>query len=92
MVGIVNPSGNKTLDDYKERAGKLAKAVTPGKAAFGGELVDKDSSTDGKDGKDDKKGDKDGKDDKDDKDNSAGMLQISTAALAGAFGAALYML
>ncbi|XWW99419.1 hypothetical protein V2A60_007429 [Cordyceps javanica] len=88
MVGIVNPGGNKTLEDYKSRASKLSKGVTPGNATFGGELADKDSSGDSsdKDGKDDKKGGKD------DKKNSAGTLQISTLALGSVFGAALYVL
>ncbi|KAJ6779842.1 hypothetical protein PWT90_00838 [Aphanocladium album] len=92
MVGIINPGGNKTLEDYKSRASKLSKGVSPGNATFGGELADKGSSGDS----DSKSGDKDGKDDKkggkDDKKNSAGVLQTSTMALAGVVGAALYML
>ncbi|OAQ97715.1 hypothetical protein LLEC1_04335 [Akanthomyces lecanii] len=84
MVGIVNPSGDKTLDDYKSRASKLSNGVSPGNATFGGELAGKGSSDNNS--QDDKKGGKD------DKKNSAGMLQVSTAALACAFGAIMYML
>ncbi len=101
MVGIVNPSGNKTLSDYKSRASKLSGGVNPGNATFGGELANKDNSS--KDSSDTKNGDKGGqgnktsgqddkKGNKDDKTNAAGMLEVSTGALAGVLGAALYML
>ncbi|KGQ10710.1 hypothetical protein BBAD15_g3944 [Beauveria bassiana D1-5] len=53
MVGIVNPSKDKSLQDYKSRASKLSEGVSPGHAAFGGELADKGSSHD------DSKSDKD---------------------------------
>ncbi|KAJ3476239.1 hypothetical protein NLG97_g9192 [Lecanicillium saksenae] len=89
MVGIVNPSGNKTLEDYKTQASKLSKGVSPGNATYGGELADKGSSDSGdskSDDKDDKKGGKD------DEKSSASVLQTSTMALAGVIGAALYML
>ncbi|KAJ4164702.1 hypothetical protein LMH87_006364 [Akanthomyces muscarius] len=84
MVGIVNPSGDKTLDDYRSRASKLSTGVSPGNATFGGELADKGGSD--KDDQDNKKGGTD------DKKNSAGTLQVSTVALSSVFGAVLYML
>lgn len=84
MVGIVNPSGDKTLDDYRRRASKLSTGVSPGNATFGGELADKGSSD--KDDQDNKKGGTD------DKKNSVGTLQVSTVALSSVFGVVLYML
>lgn len=113
MVGIVNPSKDKSLQDYKSRASKLSEGVSPGHTTFGGELVDKgsfhdDSKSDDKDAQGGKKsGDKPGQDDKKSdnkssqdiissrkycKKNSAGIVQVSTVALTGIFGAALYML
>lgn len=76
MVGIVNPSGDKTLDDYKSRASKLSTAVSPGNATFGGELADQDNKKGGTD----------------DKENSADTLQVSAVALSSILGAVLYML
>ncbi|KAM3466838.1 hypothetical protein MY5147_008942 [Beauveria neobassiana] len=70
MVGIVNPSKDKSLQDYKSRASKLSEGVSPGHAAFGGELADKgsshdDSKSDDKDAQGGKKsGDKPGQDGK----------------------------
>ncbi|KAM3502586.1 hypothetical protein MY10362_004740 [Beauveria mimosiformis] len=46
MVGIVNSSKDKSLQDYKSRARKLSEGVSPGHATFGGELADKGSSYD----------------------------------------------
>lgn len=103
MVGIVNPSGNKTLDDYKSRASKLARGVTPGKTSYGGEVADKSSSADDSNdskgnGKGDSKGDgksdgkSDGKDDKKGGKSSANMVKASSLAVAGVFAAAVYML
>ncbi|UKZ47092.1 hypothetical protein TrVGV298_001306 [Trichoderma virens] len=45
MVGIINPKGNQTLDDYKKRASVLARSVSPGKKPFGGEIADNDNSS-----------------------------------------------
>ncbi|KAL7963017.1 hypothetical protein V8C34DRAFT_300942 [Trichoderma compactum] len=45
MVGIINPKGNQTLDDYKKRASALARSVSPGRNSFGGEIADNDSSS-----------------------------------------------
>ncbi|KAJ2971799.1 hypothetical protein NQ176_g7520 [Zarea fungicola] len=76
MVGIINPNTNQTLDDYKSRASNLARAVTPGIAVYGGDLVDKDSSVDNNgatvNSTDSKTNGKDGKT------NSAGILKVST--------------
>ncbi|KAH0496751.1 hypothetical protein TgHK011_004098 [Trichoderma gracile] len=54
MVGIVNPSANQTLADYKKRASALARSVTPGRKPYGGDIADNDSSDDD-DGDDDSK-------------------------------------
>ncbi|KAL7893583.1 hypothetical protein HDV63DRAFT_408170 [Trichoderma sp. SZMC 28014] len=45
MVGIINPSKNETLEDFKKRASALARSVSPGKTAFGGEIADNDDSS-----------------------------------------------
>ncbi|KAL7933638.1 hypothetical protein V8C35DRAFT_303473 [Trichoderma chlorosporum] len=45
MVGIVNPSGNQTLADYKKRASALARSVSPGTKPFGGDIADNDNSS-----------------------------------------------
>ncbi|KAL6697983.1 hypothetical protein J3F84DRAFT_257606 [Trichoderma pleuroticola] len=45
MVGIINPKGNQTLDDYKKRASVLARSVSPGRRPFGGEIADNDTNT-----------------------------------------------
>lgn len=100
MVGIVNPSSNKTLDDYKKRSSELSKGVTPGQASFGGELVDSDDADDKSDSKDDTKDDKDsssndkkddGKDSsKDDKD-AAGSVRVPVFSLLGAVGLAFFL-
>ncbi|KAM3516912.1 hypothetical protein NHJ13051_009464 [Beauveria bassiana] len=99
MVGIVNPSKDKSLQDYKSRASKLSEGVSPGHTTFGGELVNKgsfhdDSKSDDKDAQGGKKsGNKSAQDiinsRKYCKKNSAGIVQVSTMALTGIFGAAL---
>ncbi|PHH80127.1 hypothetical protein CDD83_3794 [Cordyceps sp. RAO-2017] len=38
MVGLINPNGQKTLDEYRTRAKTLSRAVTPGTTPYGGEL------------------------------------------------------
>ncbi|CAM1511300.1 Fc.00g088130.m01.CDS01 [Cosmosporella sp. VM-42] len=95
MVGIVNPSSNKTLDDYKKRASELSKGVTPGKAIFGGKLVDSDdadSDSDSDDKGDDNKDNDDSKDSssKDDED-AAGSLHVPMFGLLGAISVAFFM-
>lgn len=89
MVGIVNPSTNQTLDDYKSRASNLARAVSPGIAVYGGDLVDKDSSVDNNGATVNSTDSKNNG--KDDKKNSAGILRVSTLIVAGVLGVALYM-
>lgn len=91
MVGIINPTATKNLTDYKERAAVLSKAVTPGKAVYGGDLVDNDGSAGDKDGKDGKDGKDDGKKGSDDKDNDGLALRAPIMGLLGAFGAALFL-
>ncbi|KAL7814160.1 hypothetical protein V8C44DRAFT_38579 [Trichoderma aethiopicum] len=92
MVGIVNPSANQTLADYKKRASALARSVTPGRKPFGGEIADNDSSDDDDD--DDSKGGKSGSgsdssgdssSDKDGKDSGSVSLSVSLGALGLAF-------
>ncbi|KAH7275641.1 hypothetical protein B0J15DRAFT_21087 [Fusarium solani] len=91
MVGIINPSENKTLDDYKKEAAKLSSGVSPGRAVFGGRLVDEDDAdSDDSDSKD--SDDKDSSESKDgnDKDNAAGALGAPLAGIL-AVGLALIM-
>lgn len=92
MVGIVNPSANQTLADYKKRASALARSVTPGRKPYGGEIADNDSSDDDDD--DDSKGGKSGSgsdssgdssSDKDGKDSGSVSLSVSLGALGLAF-------
>ncbi|UKZ85303.1 uncharacterized protein TrAFT101_001170 [Trichoderma asperellum] len=90
MVGIINPSKNQTLADYKKRAAALARSVSPGRTSFGGEIVDNDdssNSTSGDDGKGGsssggKGGSSGGSSDKDGKDNGSVSLSVSIGALA----------
>ncbi|KAK7409462.1 hypothetical protein QQX98_008370 [Neonectria punicea] len=76
MVGIVNPSQNKTLNDYKERASELSDGVTPGRVTYGGKLVDSDDA----DSDDD-----DSQSDNDD-DNAARLLHVPVFGLLNAVG------
>ncbi|PTB70882.1 hypothetical protein BBK36DRAFT_1137529 [Trichoderma citrinoviride] len=94
MVGIVNPSANQTLADYKKRASALARSVTPGRTSFGGEIADNDSSDDddGDDSKDGSSGSGSSSDssgdsssDKDGKDSGSVSLSVSLGALGLAF-------
>jgi hypothetical protein len=97
MVGIVNPSSNKTFGDYKTRASALSKGVTPGSASFGGELVDSDKA--------DKKVDVDKKngnspaDEKQDSESSngkgendaAGFVRVPVVGLLSVIGLAFFL-
>lgn len=65
MVGIINANDDKTLDDYKERASKLADKGNSPSAPYGGELVDEGES----DNNDDNNND-DNNDNNDNSDNS----------------------
>lgn len=99
MVGIINPNDDKTLDDYKQRAGELAEAVTPGEESYGGEVVDADDkadedsndNNDGGDGNDDTS-DSNDEDSEGDKDGAAGLVQVPIITLLGAIGIATYMI
>ena len=100
MVGIINPNGNKTLDDYKSSAGELSKGVTPGTEPYGGELVDNDGSSDddndsdNDDGDDDSSSDNssdDSDDSNDDDDSAAGALKIPIIGGLGLVGAVVLM-
>ncbi|RSL82761.1 hypothetical protein CEP51_004963 [Fusarium floridanum] len=88
MVGIINPSENKTLDEYKEEAAKLSSGVSPGRTVVGGKLVDADDA----DSDDSDSNDKDSSESKDgdDKDNAAGALGAPLAGVL-AVGLALIM-
>ncbi|KAM5348375.1 hypothetical protein ACJ41O_008199 [Fusarium nematophilum] len=89
MVGIVNPSANMTLDDYKERASELSSGVNPGKKVFGGELVDSDDA----DADDDDSSDSGSSSSSDSKDgdNAAGVMAIPFAGVLAAAGLAFIM-
>lgn len=39
MIGIINPSNDKNLDEYKTRASSLSFGVSPGYEAYGGEIA-----------------------------------------------------
>lgn len=39
MIGIINPSGNKNLDEYRTRASSLSFGVSPGYEVYGGEIA-----------------------------------------------------
>lgn len=85
MVGIVNPNDKETLDDYKKRAGALARGVTPGQSTYGGELAGNTApSPTGS-----KNNDKDNKDGKDGK-SAAGTLLIPLLTLVTSLGAIIF--
>ncbi|RTE82814.1 hypothetical protein BHE90_002647 [Fusarium euwallaceae] len=91
MVGIINPSENKTLDEYKEEAAKLSSGVSPGRTVVGGKLVDADDAdSDDSDSKDSDDNDSSESKDGDDKDNAAGVLGAPLAGVL-AVGLALIM-
>lgn len=85
MVGIINPTDKESLDDYKKRAGELARGVTPGTAIYGGELAANKGSG--------KTNDKDGKGGSKDEKSSVGELKahltLGAAVAAVAFIAQL---
>ncbi|PNP38648.1 hypothetical protein TGAM01_v209777 [Trichoderma gamsii] len=96
MVGIINPSKNQTLADFKKRASALARSVSPGRTAFGGDIADNDddssNSTSGGNSSSGGKGGSSGGSgsgsssgsgsDKDGKDNGSVSLSVSIGALA----------
>ncbi|KAM0512024.1 hypothetical protein ACHAPE_009268 [Trichoderma viride] len=95
MVGIINPSKNQTLADFKKRASALARSVSPGRTAFGGDIADNDddssNSTSGGNSSSGGKGGSSGSgsgsssgsgSDKDGKDNGSVSLSVSIGALA----------
>jgi len=91
MVGIINPTGTENLTDYKQRASKLSKGVSPGRASFGGQLVDNNDDSSNKSSSD-KGGDKgDGSDDNGDGGNAAGALRIPMLGLLGVIGLVFFM-
>ncbi|KAH7017628.1 hypothetical protein EDB80DRAFT_705461 [Ilyonectria destructans] len=91
MVGIVNPSKNKTLSDYKERASELSKAVTPGRTMYGGKLVDSDDADSNDDDGDDDDSDDSSKSKDSDDDSAAQFLQVPVFGLLGVIGLAYAM-
>ncbi|KAM0449091.1 hypothetical protein ACHAPV_001816 [Trichoderma viride] len=91
MVGIINPSKNQTLEDFKKRASALARSVSPGRTSFGGEIADNDDSSNSTSGGNSSSGGKGGSSggsssgsgsDKDGKDNGSVSLSVSIGALA----------
>ncbi|RSM12273.1 hypothetical protein CDV31_006378 [Fusarium ambrosium] len=90
MVGIINPSENKTLDEYKKEAAKLSSGVSPGRTVVGGKLVDADDAdSDDSDSNDSDDKDSSESNDGDDEDNAAGALG---APLAGVFAVGLALI
>ncbi|KAK2590543.1 hypothetical protein QQS21_011776 [Conoideocrella luteorostrata] len=81
MVGIVNANDKQTLDDYKKRAGELARGVTPGTSSYGGELADNKSSGS-------KSNDGGKKDEKNDK-SAANTLRAPFATIVAILGAVM---
>lgn len=79
MVGIINPSKNQTLEDFKKRASALARSVSPGRTSFGGEIADNDDSSNSTSGGNSSSG---SGSDKDGKDNGSVSLSVSIGALA----------
>lgn len=57
MVGIINPSANKTLSGYKDEAAKLASGVAPGNHSYGGQFVDDSNTKNNSDGSSSSSGD-----------------------------------
>ena len=90
MVGIINPSSNQTLDDYKKRASALSKGVTPGASTYGGKLIDSDDADDKSDDKDDKNSSSKGDSSKNDKD-AAVSVRVPVFSLLGAVGLVFFM-
>ncbi|RSM11923.1 hypothetical protein CEP52_002718 [Fusarium oligoseptatum] len=91
MVGIINPSENKTLDEYKKEAAKLSSGVSPGRTVVGGKLVDADDAdSNDSNNKDSDDNDSSESKDSDDKDNAAGALGAPLAGVL-AVGLALIM-
>lgn len=43
MSGMINPSGDKNIGEYKARASSLSMAVSPSNEPFGGEVLSKAS-------------------------------------------------
>ena len=90
MVGIINPSQNQTLNDYKTSASKLSSGVSPGKTAYGGQFASSSgsstststststSSASTSTSTSNKKGD-------------AGSLRVSMVALLGLVGISFFM-
>ena len=102
MVGIINPDDKHTVDEYKKTAAQQSSGLSPGREAFGGEVVDADDDKDDddendKNDKDDKNGDKD--DDKDDGDDdgdddgedAAGSFHVPVFSMLAAVGVAFLM-
>lgn len=84
MVGIINANDDKTLDDYKERASKLADKGNSPAAPYGGELVD-ESEADGNNNDDNNNNDNNNNDSND---NSNGDNNDEGAA--NAFGVPVF--
>lgn len=84
MAGIINPTDDKNLKNYKQRASELSRAITPGKKPYGGDLVVKDSN----EGAEDKDSDKDS----DDGNGKSAAGTVGTSILAAVGAAVLTML
>ncbi|PKS11258.1 hypothetical protein jhhlp_003019 [Lomentospora prolificans] len=80
MIGAINVASEDQLNEYREKASSLSKAVAP-RNVFGGEVADADSSSDDDNNKDD-----DNNDDNNDGEGAgtsvrAGLIGVGVAAL-----------
>ncbi|UNI21868.1 Peroxisome-assembly ATPase [Purpureocillium takamizusanense] len=87
MVGIINPSGDKTLEKYRSRAVTLAASVTPGNNAYGGDMVDNNNNPDNMVCTDNKNPPKNGNPAR----GMAGVLQVPITCLLGGLSMAVWM-
>jgi hypothetical protein len=83
MVGVVNPTADKSLQSYVDKAKSISRSVTP-PAVFGGVLGDAGSSGGDQGGSGDNGGG--------DKPGAAGSTNPSFAAVAALLGAAVLLL
>jgi hypothetical protein len=93
MVGIINPSKNETLKEYKEEAAKQASGVSPRNEAFGGEIAKDDGSDDSNDDSNDDSSSSDENNSSDgaDDEDGAGAFGVPVMSLLAAVGVAFFM-
>lgn len=90
MVGIINPDDDHTLDDYRERASKVADRGNSPPETYGGELVDDDDNDNDNNGDDDSNNDDNDDDNNDDSntdDNDEGAATAFRVPIVGLLSA-----